>query len=150
MRAGSSSTWRTIRIRSASPGAGIGSASCKRASTQETTRQPLRRHRRLSRCCRLGPDILSPLNTFSMTRLRGQHNTTLHRPRRRSDFARHSPPTTSRSMSGRRIARRISEIVRRWSAPRSPASKAGNWTPGGAAPEPGLPNPIGNGDGGAK
>jgi predicted ATPase len=48
MNVGSSSTWRQIRTWY-SPGAGIGSLSCRRASTRATTLPPLRRHRRLSR-----------------------------------------------------------------------------------------------------
>ena len=85
MRAGSSRTCRPIRTRY-SPDAGIGSANCKRASTPATTRQPSRRQRRLSRYSRLGRDILSGLNTFSIAHLPGQHSTTLHRPRRRSRY----------------------------------------------------------------
>ena len=73
--------------------------------------------------------LLSRLNTFSMTRSRGRHSTTLHRPRSGPSIGRHSPPTTSSSRPGRRIAPRISGTARRWSAPRSPASKAGSWRP---------------------
>ena len=44
-RAGSSSTWRAIRIWH-SPRAGTGSASCRRASSRATTCPPSRRHRK--------------------------------------------------------------------------------------------------------
>ena len=81
-------------------------------------------------------DILSRLNTFSMTRSRGQHSTTPHRPRSGPGIGRRSPPTTSISRPGRRIAPRISKIARHWSAPRSPASKAGNWTPSACMSRP--------------
>src|SRR5271165_1944601 len=131
MRAGLSSTWRPIRTWY-SPRAGIGSVSCKRASTRATMRPPSRRHRRPSRYCRRGGEILNRLNTFcfhlnrlntfSLTRSRGRHSMTLHRPRSGPSIWRHSPPTTSKSISGRRIAQRISGTAWRWSAPRSPAA----------------------------
>src|SRR5271166_2088634 len=145
MRAGLSSTWRPIRTWYW-PRAGIGSVSCKRASTRATMRPPSRRHRRLSRYCRRSGEILNRLNTFcfllnglntfSLTRSRGRHSMTLHRPRSGPSIWRYSPPTTSKSISGRRIAQRISGTAWRWSAPRSPASMAENWTPSACMSRP--------------
>lgn len=83
-------TCRPIHTRH-SPSAGIGSASCKRSITRATMLQPLRRRRRLSRCCRPDRDTLSGRNTFSTAHLPGQHSTTRYRPRRRSDIGRRSP-----------------------------------------------------------
>src|SRR6202035_1741488 len=53
MRPGSSSTWRPIRSWYG-PRAGIGSTSCKRASTRPTMNRPRLRQRRLSRYWRGG------------------------------------------------------------------------------------------------
>ena len=80
--------------------------------------------------------LLNGLNTFSMTRSRGRHSMTLHRPRSDPSIWRHSPPTTSKSISGRRTAQRISETAWRWSAPRSPASMAENWMPSACMSRP--------------
>jgi len=79
---------------------------------------------------------LLPFSASSMPGSRGQHSTTLHHPRSGPGFERRSPPTTSRSRPGQRIAPRILEIVRRWPPPRSPASKAVSWTPSACMSRP--------------
>ena len=52
-----------------------------------------------------------------------------HLPTSGSSISRLWPPTTDSSRSGRRIARRISRTAPRWSAPRSPGSKAASSMP---------------------
>ena len=68
-------------------------------------------------------------NITSTARCPAPPPATPRRPTSGSSISRLWPRTTGSSRSGRRIARRISRTAPRWSAPRSPASRAASSTP---------------------
>ena len=129
-RAGSNIIRRVIRIRRFAD-AGIGSASCKRASTRMITIPRWRRDRgRNSFSGRRRRSSKWP-NTTSMTRWREPHGMTRHRPTNGPGIGRLWPHITISSRRGPRTVRRTSPIARRWSAPRSPGLTAAigtRWT----------------------
>src|SRR5918999_1499392 len=112
-RAGSSITWRPIRAWR-SPRAGIGAASCKRASMRRTMLPRSPRPRRRNGFSGHRWHSLRGPNTISMARSRRRHSITRHRPASGPSIWRRSPATTRSSRCGRRTAPRISRTAPRW------------------------------------
>src|SRR5947207_2156156 len=120
---GSSAVLQTIRIgRWAS--AGIGSASCRRATWPATMPRPSRPHRRCNGCCGQRHHHWTR-RTFTCTaRCPTPHAATPPQPTSGSSMSRRWPPTTDSSRSGRSTAPSTLKTAPRWWARRAPASQA--------------------------
>ena len=125
----SSTIWRVTRIWRW-PSAGTGSASCRRASLPATMRRALEASSRAQRLLWTSPSHVrnGGVSLLRCARPRGILRFRICRARD-SSISRLWSPTTSSSKYGRRIARRISRTALRWSARRSPASKAARSMP---------------------
>ena len=117
--------------------AGTGSASCRRASSPATMRRRSRRpHRRRSRCFGRRPSIFK-LPNITSTRARARRRSCERRPRdERPQHVEALAAHHEQLETGRRTARRISRTAPRWSAPRSPASKAASSRPSACTNRP--------------
>ncbi len=126
-KSNSRSIWRKIRALR-SPPAGIGFANCRRVCLRAMTDPPSMQHRRRSACS--GPRHRTSRwpNIISMAHSRRPATMTPPPPRSEYRSSLRWPPITSNWRNGRKTVPRISAIARRWSAPKSPASKAGTWT----------------------
>ena len=126
-RRGSNSICRRIRAWR-SPPAGIGSASCRRASSPATMPPPSRRQRRRNACSGRRLHSSSWRSTISTPRWRRPHSAMRPPPRSGPAIWRPWPLTTASSSNGPKTARRTSRTAPHWSAPRSPALKAASST----------------------
>jgi predicted ATPase len=82
------------------------------------------------------PEAFESYELVSMMLSRGLRSTMLHRPKSVPNTASDWLLTKNRSASGRQTARRISETAPRCSAPRSRASRTGNWQRNGCMNKP--------------
>ena len=124
------STSRTIRAWFMRAG-DIGSVSCRRVTTRATTGPPLPPQRRLNGCYqshRRCWRISRRPNTISMARSHERRHVALPRPTSDARTLTPSSPITGKLRFGQRTAPRVSQTAQRWSAPKSRAWKAGNWT----------------------